>query len=353
MHFMILCGFYESAMKVLIDCDTPFALAHGGMQVQIEQTLEALPVIGVSAETVRWWDDRQHGDILHKFGLLSEGLITLARNQGMKTVMTLLFSQTCNRNRLQLWLRKLLVAFSARLPNWQGIGRHPVWASCQACDHIVVGLEAEKRILTEIYGVPDRKVSTVPLGLPEAFLKAKPATREGGYLISVGTIAPVKRSVELALLARKAEVPVLFVGKPFEPNNIYWKEFTSLIDGHWVRHQPHVSSQSEMLQLLRSACGFVLMSYYENWSLVAHEATACGLPLLLMDLPWARERFGDQAHYFPKSLNEDASTEALKKFYNNSFTLRSPNIRLHSWQDVAQRLKEIYESLLSPTSLKK
>lgn len=349
MHIMILIGFYESAMKVLIDCDTPFALAHGGMQVQIEQTLAALPVTGIHAETLRWWDDRQRGDILHQFGLLSEGAITLARNQGMKTVMTLLLSQTCNRNWLQLGLRKLLVALSKRLPNWQGIGRHPVWASCQACDHIVVGLEAEKRIVTEIYGVSASKVSTLPLGLPEAFLKAAPATRDGGYLISVGTIAPVKRSVELARLAHKAEVPILFVGKPFESNNDYWKEFISLIDGRWVRHQPHVSSEAELLQFFRSACGFVLMSHYENWSFVAHEATACGLPLLLMDLPWSRERFGDQAHYFPKSLNEDASTAALKAFQKKSFTLPSPNIQLYSWLDVAQRLKQIYESLPSLT----
>ena len=45
-------------MKVLINCDTPFILAHGGMQVQIEQSLAALTAIGVQAEPLRWWDDR-------------------------------------------------------------------------------------------------------------------------------------------------------------------------------------------------------------------------------------------------------------------------------------------------------
>ena len=34
-------------MKVLIDCPTPFALAHGGAQIQIEQTLSALKTAGL------------------------------------------------------------------------------------------------------------------------------------------------------------------------------------------------------------------------------------------------------------------------------------------------------------------
>jgi len=37
-------------MKVLIDCHHPFAFAHGGMQIQIEQTLAALNASGVNAE---------------------------------------------------------------------------------------------------------------------------------------------------------------------------------------------------------------------------------------------------------------------------------------------------------------
>jgi glycosyltransferase involved in cell wall biosynthesis len=48
-----------------------------------------------------------------------------------------------------------------------------------------------------------------------------------------------------------------------------------------------------MIGLLQRARGFVLNSRFENWSLAAHEAAACGLPLLLPDLPWSREQFGD------------------------------------------------------------
>lgn len=331
-------------MKVLIDCHNPFALAHGGMQVQIEQTMVALHTLGVSAEPLRWWDDQQRGDILHQFGPTPVETIQLAHRQGMKVVMTLLLSQTCNRTQTQLWLRKLMIGGLQRFPKLAGGGGNSVWESCAACDHIIVGLEAERRVVIENYRIAPAKVSTVPLGLPETFLKVPPATREGGYLISVGTIAPVKRSLELARLARKAEVPVLFVGKPFEPDNAYWREFSALVDGRWVRHQPHVSSEPELIQLFRAARGFVLMSRYENWSFVAHEAVACGLPLLLMDLPWSRERFGDQANYFPKPWSENSSAAALKAFHERAATLPAPRIKLHSWLEVAQRLKQIYEA---------
>lgn len=335
-------------MKILIDCHHPFALAHGGMQVQIEQTLNALHSLGVNAEPLRWWDDQQRGDMLHQFGPASVETIQLAHRQGMKVVMTLLLSQTCNRSPAQLWLRKMLIAGLSRLPHQSGAGRNSVWASCAAADHILVGLEAERRVVVENYRVPAAKVSTLPLGLPETFLQAAPATRDGNYLISVGTIAPVKRSLELARLARSAQVPVLFVGKPFEPGNAYWRDFSALIDQRWVRHQPHVTSETELIKIYQAARGFVLMSQYENWSFVAQEATACGLPLLLMDLPWSRERFGGQAGYFPRKWDEQTYATTLKGFFETAATLSAPHIPLPGWREVAQSLKQIYAAQLSP-----
>ncbi len=63
-----------------------------------------------------------------------------------------------------------------------------------------------------------------------------------------------------------------------------------------------------------SARGFVLFSRYENWSLVAHEAAVCGLPLLLPDLNWSRECFGEQATYF-NLAGGGVNAQILKNFY--------------------------------------
>ena len=96
-----------------------------------------------------------------------------------------------------------------------------------------------------------------------------------------------------------------------------------------------------MISLLQRARGFVLKSRFENWSLAAHEAVACGLPLLLPDLPWARERFGSQANFFPrKGTAEAAST--LRNFYQQSPTTAPPKVRLYHWREVAVLLRDAY-----------
>ena len=55
-------------MKVLLYHLTPFALAHGGLQIQILQSRSALEKLGVEVEFLRWMDPGQTGDILHFFG---------------------------------------------------------------------------------------------------------------------------------------------------------------------------------------------------------------------------------------------------------------------------------------------
>ena len=65
-----------------------------------------------------------------------------------------------------------------------------------------------------------------------------------------------------------------------------------------------------MVALLQASRGFVLMSQFENWCLSAHEAVACGLPVLVPDQNWSRERFGNAARYFQPSASTPATWPA-------------------------------------------
>ena len=89
------------------------------------------------------------------------------------------------------------------------------------------------------------------------------------------------------------------------------------------------------------------MSDYENWCLTAHEAAACGLPVLLSDQNWSRERFGDQAHYFERIGFSARNVGILKQFHATTRGLPAPAIQLFSWADAARRLQTIYERVLS------
>lgn len=332
-------------MKILFDHPSPFILAHGGFQTQIEQTKCALESLGVETEYLRWWDSQQSGDLIHHFSPASTGYLKLARARHLPVVMTTLFTETCNRSDLHLARQKWLIRFLLSLPGGQSVKDQLVWRSFRLCSQNVVGLEAERRVLEVVYGVPSEKVSVIPLGLSEAYLDLHRVDSSQSYLICTGTITRRKRCVELAQMAHQTQTPILFVGKPYHPSDPYWLQFESLIDGRFVNYHPHVEEESEMIGLLQSARGFVLMSDYENWSLAAHEAAACGLPLLVPDQPWSRERFGTQARYFAKN-DVTANREILRNFYQEAPTIPAPEIKQYTWRDTARELTKLYENLM-------
>jgi glycosyltransferase involved in cell wall biosynthesis len=334
-------------MKVIFNCHVPFMLAHGGAQVQIEQTKAALEQIGVETGFLEWWNESQRGDILHHFGTLPLPLIRLARDKGWKVVNTILLSQPCNRSNRELLLRKVCIRTLMLAP--QRLRARLPWSAFRMCDQVIVGLEAERQVLQTVYGTGRKSITVVPLGLTDAFLRAGPGDRRENHLISHGTIAPVKNSLELARLALEAQVPVLFVGKPYEATSEYWQRFCALVDNKIVKHLPHVETMAGMVSLLQRARGFVLMSRFENWSLSAHEAAACGLPLLLSDQRWAHERFGNQASYF-SGQGKSAAIAALRRFYELSPILPPPKVQLYSWKEVAVALRDSYAQLLSPSA---
>ncbi|MDX2079439.1 MAG: glycosyltransferase [Terrimicrobiaceae bacterium] len=328
-------------MKILFDCHMPFQLAHGGAQTQIEETMRAVAGQGVEVEPIRWWDDGQTGVVHHVFGLPNALYSEMAHRQGRAVVATVLLTSNCNhpvaRLKVQGWIREAI----SRVPGGRLFRNQTHWGDYGQVDRFVVGLEAEARVLTLLYGVPRERISIVPLGLPSEFLNLPPAPRVGDFLITTGTITDRKRSVDLAEMAIRANVPILFVGKPYSCEEPYWKQFQSLVDGRIVQHQPHVADRTEMIRLLQSSRGFVIFSRHENWCLSAHEAAACGVPILVQDQPWARECFGTEAHY----LSNDASPENVERlagFYRSAPSMQPPKVRRWSWDDVARQLLEVY-----------
>ena len=308
--------------------------------------MTALIAAGVEAEPLRWWDDRQRGDLIHYFGAMPLDHIRHARDKGLPVVMTNLFTEACNRSDARLRRQGWMVRTILNLPFGEGIKQQLAWRSFKNCAANVVGLEAERRVLELVYGIPREKVELVPLGLEKIFLDAGQGNRGGEYLLCAGTITQRKNSVALARLARAAQVPILFVGKPYAETESYWQEFRALVDNRWVRHQTHVTDPAAMIALLKSARGAVVMSEYENWCLTAHEAAACGVPVLLPDQNWSRERFGDQANYFDRIGFSQRNVEILKQFYAAAPGLPAPAIQLFSWADAADRLKTVYERAL-------
>lgn len=337
-------------MKILFDSfSIPFYLAHGGAQTQVMQTVSGLQQNGVEVAMACWWDDKQGADIIHSFGVPNQTYIDFARSKGIRVVNTTLFTATCNRTLSQLKWQGRIIAGLLKIPPiqpWGAMRSQLTWEAFNACDMNIVGLEAEARVLEIVYGVPRDKIGIVPLGLPQKFLQAGSGKRNNNYLITTGTITERKRSLELARMAHIAKVPICFVGKPYDEKSNYWKDFQKLVDGTMVSHIAHTECVEEMIDLLQGARGYVLFSDYENWCLSAHEAIACGLPILVPDQPWSRELFGNEANYLLRG-NHPENIIRLKRFFDAGPDLNPPNVRLYSWNEIGKMLTAKYELILN------
>jgi len=336
-------------MKVLFDHPNAFLLAHGGLQTQIEQTKQALESVGVEVEWLRWWDDKQKGDLIHYFGRAHPGYIRQAQGKGIKVVMSELLTGLGSRKTGARMAQKIIMnlargflpkEFTARL----------CWDSYQLADTSIALTSWEKRLMVEMFLAEPNRVHVVPNGVEEIFFRnqeSKIQTQTSKNLVCTATITERKRVVELAEAAILAQVPVWVIGEPYSKGDPYYKKFVSAVESSKgvVKYEGGISDRAKMATIYKSASGFVLFSSMESLSLSALEAAAGNCPLLLADLPWARSTFVDGATYCRLGSGEQES-RALKDFYKSID--KAPRAPLPCrWSEVGAQLKQIYESLLA------
>ncbi len=332
-------------MKILLNCNLPFALAHGGQQIQIERTLAGLAANGVTAEPLRWWDDQQTGDIIHYFGRMPSGQIELARQKGMRVVMAELLTGPGSRSPRQLRVQKLITQAVKRLA--PGSFAAPFnWDSYKLADAQVALTPWEAHLMVYLFGAPPERVHVVGNGVEDAFLQSTPAPR-GPWLVCTATIAARKRVLELAQAAVLARTPVWIIGRAYAESDPYARAFVQLArqQPELVRYEGGINDRVRLAEIYRQARGFVLLSTMESLSLSALEAAACECPLLLSDLPWARCTFAATAKYCPVNQPAAATATVLREFYDAAPTLAPPP-KPADWVQIGRELKTLYESIL-------
>jgi len=328
-------------MRVLLYHCLPFALAHGGQQIQIERTREALRKAGVEAEFLDWHDVSQTGSVLHFFGRLPVQILEHARQKGMRVVVTDLLGAQGVRPRWRLTiercLRRIAEAACRRSP-----GRLS-WATYRQADACIALTSWEARLLRDQFAVPPGRIHVVPNGVDEAFLNGSPEAR-GQWLLYVATIAPVKRVLEVAQAAVHARTPLMFVGRAYSDSDAYARLFTSFVRSHpeLLRYEGEVADRASLARVYRQARGFVLLSRWETLSLAALEAAACGCPLLLSDLPWAKSAFGTGAALCPAEASVVVMAAHLRAFYDHAPEQPAP-AKPAGWEEVGRMLKTVYE----------
>jgi len=335
-------------MKILFNCPLPFALAHGGQQIQLQRTLAALASNGGQVEPLRWWDENQTADVICYFGRMPAEHIQLAQQKGIKVVIVELLSAQGSRSQSQLRLQKFIsrsvehlapLSFTAAF-NWQ---------SYALADAVIVNTPWEKQLMNYLFGAALEKIFVVPNGVEEIFLDLPKAAR-GKWLVCTATITERKRVLELARAAVRAQTPLWIIGKAYAETDAYAQEFFTLAKQHpqIIRYEGAIADRGRLAQSYNEARGFVLLSAMETRSLSAEEAAACECPLLLSDLPWARSTFGNSASYCPLTKSVAATAQALKIFYDAAPNLPVPP-KPPTWNEIGRQLKTICERVLKAT----
>lgn len=332
-------------MKILFDHTSPFLLAHGGFQIQIEQTKAALEGAGVSVEYLRWWDERQTGDIIHFFGRPSGGYVDLAHGKGLKVVISDLLTGLGSRRFLQRLTQKIATrTIRSLLP--KGFIMRQGWEALQTADALIALTPWEAHLLIDMFDAAPAAVTVVPNGVEDLFFEALPEKRSP-WLICTATITERKRVLETAAAAVEAKAPLWIVGRPYSADSEYFGKFAQLRDRYpdLIRYEGAITDRRELARAYRQARGFVLLSTMESLSLSALEAAACGCALFLSDLPWARTVFGEQAQYCPATASQQTMAVSLRHFYDGVGAAPAPP-KPKRWSEIARQLKDVYEGLL-------
>jgi len=333
-------------MKVIFSYPLPFMLAHGGAQIQIQQTQAALEKVGVTVEPLRWWDEKQTGDVLHSFGRIPTHHLCLAQQKGMKVVVADLLTEQGSRSALRRKFQKAVTrAMKLFLPAFfTGIFS---WDTYRLADACVAGTTWEAYLMADLFGASPEKIHVVPNGVEDVFLNGRSGPR-GPWLVCTATITERKRVTELAEAAVLAQTPVWIIGKAYSESDQYAQRFFELArqNPKLVRYEGAIADRAKLAQVYREARGFVLLSTMESLSLSSFEAAACECPLLLSDLPWARTAFGASVSYCPITSSAARTAKVLRKFYDAAPKLAPPP-RPVPWVEIGQQLKTIYEKLLA------
>jgi glycosyltransferase involved in cell wall biosynthesis len=222
------------------------------------------------------------------------------------------------------------------------------WESYHLADACVAGTPWEKRLMTEMFAASPEKVHCVPNGVENIFFESSVVAR-GPWLVCAATITERKRVLEVAEAAVRAETPLWVVGQPYSADDSYGARFVEFArrNPRLVRYEGAIRDRKMLAAVYREARGFVLLSTMESLSLASMEAAACGCPLLLSDLPWARTTFYESATYCPVTSPRGRTVRVLREFYDAAPQRPAPPKPL-SWSEVAVKCVRIYEGLSSP-----
>ena len=233
--------------------------------------------------------------------------------------------------------------------------------------HIVVDSDFIRREVIDYYGVAPARISTVALGVTDAFAPRAPhqcaallsrlGLAYGSYLLAVGTLEPRKNlATVLAAFARlpaaqRARNPLVIAGGMGWRMDGFSHALSAMLASGEVRLTGYVA-QDDLPLLYAGARMLLYPSLYEGFGLPPLEAMASGVPVIVSDRASLPEVVGDAALQVD-ALDAIALAEQITRLLEDDrlhARLREAGLiraRQFSWDTCARRTLAIYRAVLA------
>lgn len=220
---------------------------------------------------------------------------------------------------------------------------------------IVAVSENTKHDVVKLLGVREEKVSVVYHGAPEDMpFDSKPmfpfayVLFVGGRNLSYKNFKPMVKSI--APIMKCKRLHLVCTGAVFTKEEEML--FHELNISELVHHK--FCSEKELMNLYHNALCFIFPSLYEGFGMPILEAYKAGCPVMLNEKSCFPEIAGDAAVFFRLDEKADTLSDKLSEFVNCSSGFRDSllnkqkeRLKLYSWRKSAERLSEVYKSMLS------
>ena len=283
--------------------------AFGGFDIQMLAALEAARNAGVDVARLDPWSRDADFEIMHFWGLDIGHMANIhwSKQAGKAVIMTALLPYLTPLT----WLRSI----GARLI---GLARQRR-KLLSGVDQLVVVNRGQAVTARWMFGVPPGKVTVIPNIVSPCFFKARLVKQKAnGHVLCTGNICRRKNQLALVHACRRANLPLLLIGSVLTGEEAYGDDVRNAMQCDVrMRWMPAIAHGSdELIRAYQEASVFALVSKSETQPICLLEAAAVGCPLVIADLPYARQEFYTGAVLVnPNSI--DSIVNGLTRAFNH------------------------------------